>query len=122
MGSTDPFGKKKDLCYFLRKHYWEHYISVFSGCTFRAMIYLSDSAILQGKKQAVKILQRSHGLAQDGIFGPNSKKACGAEDFMPLSYQQERKRVLKTYKQYPRYGKGWLKRLATLDKLYGWNK
>ena len=110
---NDPFGKKKDVCYYLRKAYWERYFRKYEKCTYSAMMHLGDTAVLQGHKATAKILQASQGLKVDGLWGPQSEGACGLK-FSLDKYVEERIRVLKTYKDFPKFGEGWIKRVNKL--------
>ena len=113
---NDPFGKKKDVCYYLRRAYWDGYFSKYKECTYTAMIHLGDTAVLQGHKQAAKILQASQGITIDGKWGPQSKKACG-ENFNLKKYISQRIKTIKEYKDFNKFGEGWIKRIKTLEKV-----
>ncbi len=110
----DPFGKKKDVCYYLRKAYWERYFAKYKECSYPALIWLGDTAVLQGHRATAKILQRTAGIKVDGKWGPESIKACQNLDLS--KYSAERVKVLQSYRDFDKFGKGWLRRVETLKK------
>lgn len=114
-GEKESFGAKKDFCWHLRTYYWEHYVNPYSKCPFEAMIHLSDTAILQGPREANKIFQRSLGLKPDGVFGPKSLTAC--KNFNKKAFIKERTQAIMRYKDFDRFGQGWLNRIENMSKL-----
>ena len=110
-GSNDAFGEVKDTCYFLRQAYWERYIKFFKGCTWNALCLLGDISILQGPGTATKLLQRSHGLQVDGVFGSQSVNACSKENFSIEALNNARVAAVKTYKDFKHFENGWLSRM-----------
>ena len=114
-GSTDAFGEVKDTCYFLRQAYWDRYIKFFKGCTWEALCILGDISILQGPRTAVKLLQRSHGIKEDGSFGPQTATVCAKGVFDIDALNNTRISAIKTYKDFQHFEKGWLSRI---DKSY----
>ena len=112
------FGKVKDICYHFRNLYWQRYVKRYKNCNYTAMVHLADASILQGEKAAVKILQKSHGIKVDGIFGPQSLSMCQKETFDCVKYLEQREKTLRTYKDFHIFGKGWLKRLQYIKKTH----
>ena len=116
VGTKAPFGIKKDFCWHLRNFYWDNYVKKFKNCTWKALINLSDTAILQGLRQAVKIHQKAHNLKIDGIFGPQSEKHCSKALWNNEAFVTQRIKTLKSYRQFDRFGAGWVKRVVDMNK------
>ena len=96
--------------------FWDNYTKrYFTECSFKAAMLLSDTAILTGSHRAVELLQKSHGLTVDRIWGPQSRKACSKDNFMPKSYLHAEIQKFKTYRLWPKYGKGWSKRIQNKE-------
>ena len=114
----DPFGKIKDFCYIVRKAYWDRYVEKYKNCDYKALMHLSDTAILQGHKATALIHQRAHGLKADGMWGEKSQSMCLKGLWDKRSYIAERQKYLKNLKQFDRFGEGWLKRVNRMDKRY----
>jgi lysozyme family protein len=73
-----------------------------------------DAAVNQGVGRAVKSLQRSAGVTADGAFGPNTKAAIAAmaPDALINAIAADRDAYYRTLPTFPRFGKGWLARVA----------
>ena len=115
-GSTDPFGMVKDTCYFMREAYWDRYIKFFEDCTWEAICMLGDISILQGPTTAIRLLQRSAGIKEDGILGEQSKRHCTKRTFDIKSLHDTRIAAIKTYKDFKYFKNGWLSRLEKTYK------
>ena len=96
----------------LRKYYIDNYAKRFlDTCPFSAALQLIDAQILSGK--AVQLLQKSHGLIVDGLYGKESIKACN--NFNPEKFRQERRlKMLKLGGKCKTYCSGWFKRIENL--------
>jgi len=105
------FGQRK-----ISDWYFAHYTGLFyMNCSFKAAFYMGDSAVTSGGVRAIKLLQRSHGLTQDGIFGPRTKKACSEGGFRGKDYIEAEKARYRSLRQFKRYGKGWLRRVDSKE-------
>jgi len=72
--------------------------------------HVFDAAVNSGPVQAVKWLQRSAGVAEDGVIGPRTLSA--ASMVTPAKYSAIRLRFLTDLKTWPVFGKGWARRIA----------
>ena len=97
----------------IKSVYYERYYKKFEKCPFKVALQLTDSQILSG--QGVRLFQRSHGLVEDGIWGPKSQKACSCCPDMKAFNAERKKRFLKL-KNCKYHCKGWFKRLDNLEK------
>ncbi|MDG2958857.1 glycoside hydrolase family 108 protein [Exercitatus varius] len=73
-----------------------------------------DAAVNHGTGTASRMLQRAVNVADDGIVG---KVTLSAVEKMPISdlllrFNAERIRFYTKLKNFPRYGKGWMNRIA----------
>lgn len=74
--------------------------------------YVFDAAVNQGVPAAIKMLQKTLGVTQDGIFGLDTqRKAQSATKEQCAMFMAER--ALRYYgtRNFDRFGRGWLKRL-----------
>lgn len=72
-----------------------------------------DCAVNQGVETAAKILQGLVGVAQDGRMGPVTLAAVRSyRGDLRHHYHAKRTAAYVSYKQFDRYGKGWLHRLV----------
>lgn len=80
-----------------------------------ALVYqLFDAAINHGIGNAVRILQRAAGVADDGGMGPITHaavKARGTDDMLKL-FCAKRLRFFTSLSTFSRYGEGWTNRVA----------
>lgn len=79
-----------------------------------ALYQLLDSAVNSGIVQTFRFLQRAVGVADDGHFGPVSRRAvekCSESDFIML-FVAERLDFMTRLKNWPNAGKGWARRIA----------
>jgi len=75
---------------------------------------LFDFAVNSGIGTAVRNLQRAVGVADDGLWGPVSRVAAArtSETDMVMRLNAERLDFLTRLKNWPHYGKGWVRRIA----------
>jgi lysozyme family protein len=73
-----------------------------------------DAAINSGIRQAVKWLQRAVGAVQDGVIGPATRAKIDATDPMDIALRVTgfRLQFMTELATWPRYGKGWARRIA----------
>lgn len=78
----------------------------------RLALVVFDFAVNSGIHRAVKTLQVSLGVIPDGVFGPISRRAMKkhSEDDLLVMYTTDRIRTYATFKAFPVYGKGWIRR------------
>lgn len=78
--------------------------------------YVFDAAVNQGVNTAISLLQKSLGVAQDGIFGSQTRKALANAKVPELAAQYAADRALRYTgtRNFDAFGRGWLKRLFTL--------
>ncbi len=115
-GAADPFGPTENFCYHFKKEMYVDYYKKFEGCPYTAFAILGDTALNSGPTRAIKILQASHKIAVDGLWGPQSLKAC--KNFNKKAYLARRLSFLKKLKNWEPNKRGWMKRLQDLDKEY----
>lgn len=110
--------KTEGLKLAVRKLYWTKYSKGIKKCPLKAYRMLVDSSVLSGLPTAVKLLQKSHGLDQDGIFGPKTLKAC--QNFNPDAFTLARiERFYRLPKKLcKKYCKQWSKRAKLKLKNY----
>lgn len=75
---------------------------------------LLDGAVNSGISRATHWLQRAARVADDGIIGPITLKALAAADPNDLAFRflAERLEFMTGLGNWPRYGKGWARRIA----------
>ena len=83
-----------------------------------------DTAINMGPNRAVRIIQRSTGCTEDGIFGPGTQKACEDCDLGQalIAYCDIREGLYRRFASRPRqdrFLKGWMNRLNSLRRTLG---
>lgn len=73
-----------------------------------------DYAVLAGPSRATKTLQSCAGVNADGIIGPKTLAAVNSKNPVDLSrcICDNRLAFLKSLPTWPRYGKGWSRRIA----------
>ena len=76
--------------------------------------HVFDAAVNSGTTQAIKLLQRAVGAAEDGLLGPATLKAVNAVEgsVVAARYTGERLRFMTSLKVWPIFGAGWGRRLA----------
>lgn len=75
---------------------------------------LLDGAVNSGISRATRWLQRAAGVADDGIIGPNTRKAITAADpaDLVMRFLAERLEFMTGLSNWPQHGKGWARRIA----------
>lgn len=95
-----------------RRDFWErvHGDALPDGVAFQ----LFDYAVNSGVETAVRHLQRSVGVADDGHWGPLSQKAADSmsESDLIMRLNAERLTFMTGLKNWPHHGKGWARRIA----------
>lgn len=74
-----------------------------------------DAAINHGMRTATKLIQRTVGVKEDGIIGPNTLRAAGKADMNDklLRFNGYRLKFYTSCRTWDKYGKGWCNRLAS---------
>lgn len=77
-----------------------------------------DAAVNSGPGRAVKWLQQSLGLAQDGICGPKTLAAANASDpeLLVVRYNAIRLAFLQELPTWQAFGRGWSRRVAEVGQ------
>lgn len=71
-----------------------------------------DSAVNSGVTQAVKWLQRTVGVADDGVVGPVTIAACHAMPHLNSKFNGQRLMFMTALPSWPTFSKGWARRIA----------
>ena len=75
-------------------------------------LFMFDAAVNQGVEAAIKMLQKSFGIAQDGVFGVKTmQKAKASTPETNALFMAERALRYAGTRSFDRFGKGWFKRL-----------
>jgi lysozyme family protein len=76
-----------------------------------------DTAVNSGAGRAIKLLQRSIGVTQDGLIGPNSLAAILVSDVGSLidKYCAARNEFLQSLSTFDTFGKGWTRRVSEVN-------
>ena len=86
----------------------------------RLKLSVFDFAVNSGVSRAIKAIQKLLGVQQDGLFGPVTSSALDQvediETFVTL-YNTDRLLFLKGLDTFSRYGKGWVRRVLTVQAL-----
>lgn len=72
--------------------------------------HVFDAAVNSGPAQAIKWLQRSAGVSDDGIIGPETLAA--ASKVTPAKYSAIRLRFMTSLPTWGAFGKGWARRIC----------
>jgi len=108
---------KEDVKPLYKKEYWDKV----SGDSLPVGIdyLLFDFGINAGPKTSVKTLQKALKLSDDGVLGPNTMLAVKTADPIALAkkFGSEKIHHYENLPTYPRYGKGWLARVAQVEKV-----
>ena len=104
----------EDVKKIYRKDYWEAASCDKLPPSIALLIF--DSAINQGVKTAIKLLQKSLGVKKDGIIGPKTLKAAKMADEreLKIEFLSQRALLYTQTKDFDRYGRGWMRRLFEL--------
>lgn len=75
-----------------------------------------DAAVNSGVGQAIKWLQRTVGVVDDGIFGPKTMAAVNnlSADTLRMRLLAQRLRFMAGLPQWQAFGRGWARRIAAL--------
>ena len=75
---------------------------------------LFDFAVNSGIRTAIRALQRTVGVVDDGFWGPQSQQAAGfmSETDMIMRLLAERLDFMTTLANWPTAGRGWARRIA----------
>lgn len=77
-----------------------------------------DAAINHGPRGAIRILQRTLGVREDGIFGPVTRAAAQARTTVDASFVNDalwtRLRTYAEKEHFNAFGRGWVRRLQKL--------
>ena len=78
--------------------------------------YVFDAAVNQGTQAAIKMLQKSVNVAQDGIFGRDTERAIERNNIPQLCalFMAERAIRYTSTRNADKYLRGWLKRLFSM--------
>lgn len=80
---------------------------------------LFDSAVNQGTKTAIKLMQTALGITSDGDLGPITLKAVAEadEDDLLINFLAERARHYGSLSTFKTFGRGWMRRLFHVTKM-----
>lgn len=94
-----------------RKKYW---LDVFDELPYAVAFNVFDAAVNSGVGQAVRWLQRSVGVADDGRLGPITMGAVKGVDptILVMRFNAQRLRFMTNLSTWPTFGKGWARRIA----------
>lgn len=94
-----------------RKKYW---LDVFDELPYQVAFNLFDAAVNSGTGQAVRWLQRSVGVADDGKLGPVTLAAAKSADPLALALKinAERLMFMTNLSVWPSFSRGWARRIA----------
>lgn len=107
---------KDDAAKFYQEKYWQP----IKGDTLPVGVdcALFDCAVNMGVGRAVRLLQRSLGVSEDGIIGPQTMQAV--EDMNPRTlitdFCDTRSAFYQQLPDFSRYGKTWTRRVANVEK------
>jgi lysozyme family protein len=108
--------KKEDVKPLYKKKYWDAVSGDYlpSGVDYAAF----DFAINAGPKRSIQMLQRALDLPDDGVLGPNTMVAIKNADATSLlrKFSNAKKAYYESLKTFSIYGKGWLARVADVEK------
>lgn len=108
---------KDDAMKIFKKDYWDK-----CKCDLlqdSISIIVADCAYNSGCSRAIKLLQKSLNINQDGIIGNqtlNSVKSFNEKELVDL-YSKNRLDFLKSLSTFKRYGKGWTNRIEKTKKI-----
>ena len=75
-----------------------------------------DFAVNAGPYRAVKTLQEATGATPDGIMGNQTLKAATEATNLPGKYSTAKEAFYRSLPTFPTFGKGWLNRIAEVEK------
>lgn len=103
-----PMDMAKDI---YRRKYWQEWME----CAPMPLCFeLLDTAVNSGSVTAAKLLQRTLGVAEDGVVGPKTRAAATAMHPARLwsAFIATRIAYLTTCKQWQYFSAGWARRMA----------
>lgn len=76
-----------------------------------------DCAVNSGVSRAAKFLQRIAGVAQDGVIGPKTLDALSQKEPMTIiaEFCHQREQFLRGLDTFATFGKGWMRRLDSVE-------
>jgi lysozyme family protein len=102
---------KDDVAPLYEKKYWDacKCDSLPSGIDYLVF----DFAVNAGPGRAVKVLQKSLGLPEDGVIGPATLQTVDTTDKNELisRFSEAKKEYYESLPTFPEFGKGWLERI-----------
>jgi len=95
-----------------KKDYWDEIRANELPKIIRYSVF--DAAVNAGNRQAILWLQRSVGAHDDGVLGPKTLAAVRESDEYKIicTFNGQRLRHFTDLKTFPRFGRGWARRLA----------
>ena len=101
-----------------RQEYWQPVEAM--GLPYPLQFQVFDANVNHGLRNAVKLLQRAAGVADDGQFGPMTKRAVG--NALPLAlgvlFNEHRLLFYTNLGTFSSFGRGWVRRVVdNLDYL-----
>ena len=75
-----------------------------------------DAAVNMGPPRAIKLLQQACNVTADGDIGPKTLAAVAATPNLLEKYSLAKELFYRSLKTFPIYGKGWLNRIADVEK------
>lgn len=105
----------EDVAPLYRSRYWDavHGDDLPFGVDYAVM----DCCVNSGPVRAIKLLQRTLGVNEDGILGPVTLKEIQESDARTLAtnYCEERLLFLQSLPTYDTFGKGWSRRVSEVE-------
>lgn len=94
-----------------RRDYWDRCRC--DDIPFSLACMLFDDAVNAGPGSAIPRFQRAIGVADDGIIGPVTLSKANAvdEEFALMEYREFREIFYRRLRNFPTFGRGWLRRL-----------
>ncbi len=91
--------------------YWD---AVFGDLLGDLAFHVFDASVNSGPVQAIRWLQQSLGVSDDGVIGPATKLAIAQSDKsrLALIYNGNRLDFMTGLAAWPNFGKGWARRIA----------
>lgn len=110
LGDMKDFSEQRAKAIYL-KRYW---LPAFDSFTYDAAFQVFDGAVNSGLSQSVRWLQRTVGVADDGVLGPVTERAVTSIDPMRVlvGYNVERLLFLTKLNDFKQFGAGWVNRCA----------
>lgn len=110
-------GSMKDLDQSVAKQIYakQYWLPAFDQLPYPIAFQVFDAAVNSGVGQAVRWLQRSIGVADDGKLGPVTLQAIQQADPLKLVllFNAERLLFMTNLSTWGSFGKGWARRVAT---------